>query len=145
MPVVAGLHLPSMSVVARRLLHSRVPNYSGYWSLIRWLPPQTSGSAAPASQAQPSQAAESATGVPDAGPQGFHLAKPEIPTNCCMSGCKNCVWDDYQEELETYRLALKEYKLKHPEETMLPAAAEETEMDPSMKAFLELEKSLHKP
>ncbi|KAF8477513.1 hypothetical protein BDZ91DRAFT_709385 [Kalaharituber pfeilii] len=28
--------------------------------------------------------------------------KPEEPDNCCMSGCVNCVWDVYREELEYY-------------------------------------------
>lgn len=28
--------------------------------------------------------------------------KPEEPDNCCMSGCVNCVWDVYQEDLDEW-------------------------------------------
>lgn len=28
--------------------------------------------------------------------------KPEEPDNCCMSGCVNCVWDLYREDLEEW-------------------------------------------
>lgn len=28
--------------------------------------------------------------------------KPEEPDNCCMSGCVNCVWDLYRDELEEW-------------------------------------------
>ncbi|GAB1316128.1 hypothetical protein MFIFM68171_06338 [Madurella fahalii] len=28
--------------------------------------------------------------------------KPEEPDNCCMSGCVNCVWDRYRDELEDW-------------------------------------------
>lgn len=28
--------------------------------------------------------------------------KPEEPDNCCMSGCVNCVWDRYRDELEEW-------------------------------------------
>lgn len=28
--------------------------------------------------------------------------KPEEPDDCCMSGCVNCVWDRYQDEMEEY-------------------------------------------
>lgn len=28
--------------------------------------------------------------------------KPEEPDNCCMSGCVNCVWDRYRDELENW-------------------------------------------
>ncbi|KAI4592924.1 hypothetical protein KJ359_010372 [Pestalotiopsis sp. 9143b] len=28
--------------------------------------------------------------------------KPEEPDNCCMSGCVNCVWDRYRDEMEDW-------------------------------------------
>ncbi|KAI1364085.1 oxidoreductase-like protein [Xylaria arbuscula] len=31
--------------------------------------------------------------------------RPEEPDNCCMSGCVNCVWDRYGEELEDWAAA----------------------------------------
>lgn len=34
--------------------------------------------------------------------------KPEEPDNCCMSGCVNCVWDRYGEEVEEWAVAKKE-------------------------------------
>lgn len=31
--------------------------------------------------------------------------RPEEPDNCCMSGCVNCVWDRYGDELEEWSTA----------------------------------------
>ncbi|KFY75622.1 hypothetical protein V499_04424 [Pseudogymnoascus sp. VKM F-103] len=31
--------------------------------------------------------------------------KPEEPDNCCMSGCVNCVWDQFGEEVEEWAAA----------------------------------------
>lgn len=33
--------------------------------------------------------------------------KPEEPDNCCMSGCVNCVWDLYREEMETWATQMR--------------------------------------
>lgn len=33
--------------------------------------------------------------------------RPEEPDNCCMSGCVNCVWDRYRDELEDWSAARK--------------------------------------
>ncbi|KAK7424549.1 hypothetical protein QQZ08_008559 [Neonectria magnoliae] len=30
--------------------------------------------------------------------------KPEEPDNCCMSGCVNCVWETFREEMEEWTL-----------------------------------------
>ena len=34
--------------------------------------------------------------------QGWAEARPKEPDNCCMSGCVNCVWDLYREEMEEW-------------------------------------------
>ncbi|KAF2225616.1 oxidoreductase-like protein, partial [Elsinoe ampelina] len=39
-------------------------------------------------------------------------ARPEEPDNCCMSGCVNCVWDLYRDELEEWAAANAEAKAK---------------------------------
>ncbi|KAK2602025.1 hypothetical protein QQS21_004452 [Conoideocrella luteorostrata] len=34
--------------------------------------------------------------------------QPEEPDNCCMSGCVNCVWDQYREDMEEWTAKKKE-------------------------------------
>ncbi|KZL63728.1 oxidoreductase-like protein [Colletotrichum incanum] len=38
--------------------------------------------------------------------------RPEEPDNCCMSGCVNCVWERYREEMEDWSAANAEAQLK---------------------------------
>ncbi|KAH9825527.1 oxidoreductase-like protein [Teratosphaeria destructans] len=38
--------------------------------------------------------------------------KPEEPDNCCMSGCINCVWDRFRDELEEWAAASAEARVK---------------------------------
>eukprot|EP00126_Sphaerothecum_destruens_P004003 Sdes_comp17863_c0_seq1m7130 len=46
------------------------------------------------------------------------------PPNCCMSGCANCVLDDYYREMAERNSPLK------------------NDMDPALKAFLEMEEKI---
>ncbi|XP_033732932.1 uncharacterized protein LOC117322236 [Pecten maximus] len=64
--------------------------------------------------------------VPGKGPP------PEPPVNCCMSGCANCVWIKYAEELKEYYCDGKERALRDIE--LID--------NPSLKAFIKLELSL---
>lgn len=34
--------------------------------------------------------------------------RPQEPDNCCMSGCVNCVWDTYREEVEEWAARKRE-------------------------------------
>lgn len=52
--------------------------------------------------------------------------KPEEPDNCCMSGCVNCVWDQYREDMEEYAAA-------NAEATRRLAASSSAEDAPSKK------------
>lgn len=38
--------------------------------------------------------------------------KPDEPDNCCMSGCVNCVWDLYREDMEEWTAANNEAQSK---------------------------------
>lgn len=42
--------------------------------------------------------------------------KPEEPDNCCMSGCVNCVWDTYRDELEEWAEASVKARAKLQEQ-----------------------------
>lgn len=55
---------------------------------------------------------------------------PDPPTNCCMSGCANCVWIKYAEELS---------KIFDGAETKVKEIIISKIDDPNMKAFLLME------
>jgi len=71
-----------------------------------------------------------------------------------MSGCAVCVWDMYQEELDHYLKEKKKRKQQfqnqnQKQDRLEPNEIEEdkdrediVEMDPSIKAFMELEKKI---
>lgn len=55
---------------------------------------------------------------------------PDEPTNCCMSGCENCVWIQYAQELtEMYK----------DSGTTAKKIILEKITDPSMQVFLKME------
>ena len=60
---------------------------------------------------------------------GRSISLPDPPTNCCMSGCANCVWLEYAQDLE---------KLYRDEGEVTKQVLEAIE-DPSLKIFLSIE------
>ncbi|KAJ3255572.1 hypothetical protein HK103_006208 [Boothiomyces macroporosus] len=73
------------------------------------------------------------------------LKKPSPPTemDCCMSGCATCVWDVYQDEFDEYTNMKRSITEKKKEfGVVLDFIPDESvEMDPSIKAFRDLERS----
>ncbi|KAL8682117.1 MAG: hypothetical protein Q9186_001822 [Xanthomendoza sp. 1 TL-2023] len=68
---------------------------------------------------QPSRDPSILFGTPLAGPSAARrragyddspggLERPREPDNCCMSGCVNCVWDAYREEVEAWAARRRE-------------------------------------
>ena|SRR6218665_251706 len=62
--------------------------------------------------------------------QNFSKKIPPPPENCCMSGCPNCVWLVYAEEL------LKLYK---DGGSKVSQELEKKILDPGLKSFIQLE------
>lgn len=60
---------------------------------------------------------------------------PPPPTNCCMSGCANCVWIQYAEEVSS--------KLRGGSDAVREIIMKEVQ-DPNMRSFLEMELRLLK-
>ncbi|KAG0374668.1 hypothetical protein BGX24_010104 [Mortierella sp. AD032] len=90
---------------------------------------------------------------------GFAIpVKPSPPgaEDCCMSGCAHCIYDIYEEDRQEYKTKLAKVLdeitqagLPPPPNINTKAAKgdgatkdEEDDMDPGMKAFLELERKL---
>lgn len=57
-----------------------------------------------------------------------------MPENCCMSGCANCVWITYAQDLE---------RMFHDGGSTAKRLILERMKDPSMRAFLSMEIALH--
>ncbi|KAG0292182.1 hypothetical protein BGZ98_002683 [Dissophora globulifera] len=85
--------------------------------------------------------------------------KPTPPgaEDCCMSGCAHCVYDIYEEDRQDYKRelsailkAIETAGLSPPPANIIGGATAsgqagkgaDDDMDPSMKAFLELERKL---
>lgn len=54
---------------------------------------------------------------------------PEIPTTCCMTGCSNCVWIKYVEDLTEY----------YNDKGEMAKKAIENVQDESIKIFLKMQ------
>ncbi|KAM3523760.1 hypothetical protein MY4038_008037 [Beauveria bassiana] len=52
--------------------------------------------------------------------------RPEEPDNCCMSGCVNCVWDLYREDMEEWTLASSKARKRLAESAAAAATAAAT-------------------
>lgn len=46
--------------------------------------------------------------------------RPEEPDNCCMSGCVNCVWDQYRDDMEGWAAANAEAEKRLQEQQSPP-------------------------
>ncbi|KAF5288302.1 hypothetical protein FQR65_LT12034 [Abscondita terminalis] len=60
---------------------------------------------------------------------------PQVPNNCCMSNCPNCVWIDYAQKLSDYYKDGGEKALKEIEEHIT---------DVSLKAYILMEIRIRK-
>ncbi|KAL5038765.1 hypothetical protein BDV3_001981 [Batrachochytrium dendrobatidis] len=74
---------------------------------------------------------------------------PPSSTDCCMGGCKTCVWDIYATEMDTYRAELNGLQARWIELggeanalDKMSTSILDVEMDPGMKALRDMEREL---
>ena len=77
----------------------------------------------------PSTQGQCLPSLPESDSHSDHIQIPDPPTNCCMSGCANCVWITYAQELAQL------YKDSGRAAESVMNAID----DPSLKMFLNLE------
>lgn len=91
-------------------------------SLKSFAPPSSTHPSSTSSPKGPSRDPTILFGTPLAGPSAARrragygdepyatggLERPHEPDNCCMSGCVNCVWDAYREEVEAWAVRRRE-------------------------------------
>ncbi|RCI15799.1 hypothetical protein L249_2561 [Ophiocordyceps polyrhachis-furcata BCC 54312] len=90
-------------------------------------PAETSSSAPPPTPAERARVvfgsrllgpAEEADRLASKGARSTYVAgvvvppRPEEPDNCCMSGCVNCVWERYREDMEEWSAKSKEAQMR---------------------------------
>lgn len=62
--------------------------------------------------------------------------RPEEPDNCCMSGCVNCVWDRYRDEIEEWAEASARARAKVQEQRLKGNATGMMAKDRNMPAHV---------
>ncbi|KAJ5403921.1 hypothetical protein N7509_003792 [Penicillium cosmopolitanum] len=58
--------------------------------------------------------------------------RPEEPENCCMSGCVNCVWDGFRDEMEEWAATIANAKAKGGSSPLTGAAPGSADSPPSL-------------
>lgn len=64
----------------------------------------------------------------------FPSKLPEEPTNCCMSGCANCVWIEYAEKVKEIVADIDSEEVRNMVLNKI--------QDPNLKTFLSMELKL---
>jgi len=75
------------------------------------------------------------SGPPEIPSTAEWLGPPEIPNTCCMSGCANCVWLDYAEEVVRYF----DSRSEKVDLQVLLDEVERNIQDPMIKSFIKME------